>query len=128
MTGGVEIALSAEEKHQVIDWLINGRVGQSSKSMAAMALGVKDDVVREPGDPDDLSRCIMLLDWAPGVRKVFHEIAKLSPYWRELIDDWGRIEMSYRKEYPNHRGYTEGESVTYLLMRKAREAAQNKKS
>lgn len=83
----------------IVQWLVAGRVGLSSKAMAAVALGVdyQPHAADYPHDSGDFGRCLALLDAAPEVREAFPEIAKLSPTWAWFIANWSELEALYRE-------------------------------
>lgn len=82
----------------IIEWLINGSVGISARTMAAVALGVTPKNHGYPHDTDDLSRCLALLECAPEVRLAFPKIAAVSKEWKEIIANWKEIEESFIAE------------------------------
>jgi hypothetical protein len=82
----------------IFKWLANGRVGESSKTMALTALGEPPKCASYPLDPDDLNRCLLLLKAAPEVRDAFPEIAKLSPVWEAFIFNWEILESLFLEE------------------------------
>lgn len=102
-------------------WLANGRTGVSSKAMLFAALGIEQkDVFRNdnyPHDPDDLNRCLLMLEAVPEVREAFDKIASLSPQWEALIGRWSEIEESFLDEVGLR--WTRGSTAphTYRLMR-----------
>jgi hypothetical protein len=86
-------------QQQVIDWLANGSVGCSSKCMA-MWLAF-DQITQDrfcPADPDDLDRCLRLLDRAPGLRPQLPRMADVSKEWARLMARWDEVEASHLAE------------------------------
>lgn len=102
----------------VIQWLALGRVGLSSKCMAMwLAFGQRTDG-SHPRDPDDLDRCLVLLSFAPGLRKLLPKMAEVSPSWAALVSRWDEIESTHLDEVG--LGWTKARSAprTYALMKK----------
>jgi len=75
----------------VLRWLLTEPVGSSSKAMAAASIGMPSSGAH-PHDPDDLSRCLRLLQCAPGVRDRMSMVAAMNPAWTALVARWGEIE------------------------------------
>lgn len=113
---------------QVGHWLANGRVGISSKTMALwLAFGrrnERDPHHNYPHDPDDLDRCLKLLEAAPLLRPELHRMAQLGPVWAALVARWDEIERSHLDEVG--LGWTKAQSApkTYELMRDVIDAAR----
>jgi hypothetical protein len=82
----------------IIRWLAQGEVGESSKTMAFTALGQETTFKSYPLDPDDFKRCLKLLKAAPEVRLHFSAIRALSPTWAALIDHWDELEALFIEE------------------------------
>lgn len=102
-------------------WLINGETGLSSKAMAAVALGVGSDG-SHPYDPDDLNRCLKLIDKIPEIKLHFDEIAQLSNTWRLMIAKWDELESLFISEVGFDWSKGDSAPKTYELMREIREA------
>jgi len=102
---------------KVLNWFANSRVGLSSKTMAMVACGIIPDEVHHPYDPDDLSRCIVLLDMVPEVRNHFDAISDLNNKWASLIQHWDEIESAYREEDAFGWSRVKRPSKTYTMMR-----------
>lgn len=83
-------------------WLLKGERGLSSETMARAALGIRDPRYdRHPLDPDDLRRCMLLVDQAPEVRNAFPRIAQLSKTWAAIIAHWDELIALLREEMPS---------------------------
>jgi hypothetical protein len=109
-------ALSAE----ACAWLANGRRGVSSNTIFTHLTGI--DALggyygSHPHDPDDLDRCLALLEAVPELRDDIRKMAQVSPYWAALIDRWHEIKRSHIDEVG--LGWTKAKSApkTYALMR-----------
>lgn len=53
-----------------------------------------------PIDPDDLGRCIRLLDLMEGWRERLPEVAAAVPTFGPLVEHWDELEALYREEEP----------------------------
>lgn len=103
---------------QVIRWLATGRVGMSSKCMAMwLAFGEHTEDRYCPSDPDDLDRCLKLLQSAPGLRPLIPKMAAVSKDWAALVPRWDEVEASHLDEVG--LGWTKAKRApkTYALMR-----------
>jgi len=100
----------------VLEWLFTGQVGASSKAMAAAACGLPSSR-SYPSDPDDLNRCLLLLEKVPAVRDRFTSIAELSDVWARLIDRWEVIERSFLDEVGLNWTKSNRAPKTYALMK-----------
>ncbi len=103
-------------KDKILYWFGTGRVGASSKAMALAAVGVPNDG-SHPGDPDDLNRCLMLLEAAPEIRDQMDRIAAISDTWAALVAQWDEIEQTFCDEVGLN--WTKGNRApkTYELMK-----------
>ena len=114
-------------REQILTWLVNGRVGLSSKTMATIALGRTPQRNCYPYDPDDLNRCLLLLRAAPCVRDAFPLIANSSKVWAALIAQWDEIEATFLDEAGLDWCKSTNARKTYDLMKQVIESA-NKRS
>lgn len=117
-----------ETQMQVIDWLANGEVGVSSKSMAMwLAFGKRTGgpFGSHPSDPSDMERCLKLLTAAPGLRKSLAKMAGLSKEWAALVARWDEIEAMLMDEIG--LGWTKAKRApkTYALMQEVINGAEN---
>lgn len=106
-----------ETQKQVIKWLATGSVGMSSKCMAMwLAFGEITERRSSPSDPDDLDRCLLLLEIAPGLRPLIPKMAEVSETWARLVARWNEMEQSHLAEVG--LGWTRCNSApkTYKLM------------
>jgi hypothetical protein len=100
-------------------WFIHGKVGLSSKTMASW-LGFSEkfeDGQNYPHDPDDLDRCLQLLNFVPELRIFLPNMAVLSPVWKALIESWDEIENSHINEVGLGWSKNRSAPATYYLMR-----------
>lgn len=107
----------SEIQEKVLRWIARGRVGLSSKAMAMAACGVECDK-DYPLDPDDLNRCLLMLEDIPEVRDQFDRISELSPVWRRLISRWQEIESLFLDEAGLNWSKDRSAPNTYSLMKK----------
>lgn len=121
-------ALRAErdELRAVCAWAVSPRaVGVSAATIASVMLGVplRGFDACHPLDPDDLRRCVGLLDAVPAFRSRLHEVAETYPRsaWPELVARWADLETLLRTETPPYRL-----EKTYRLMLECREAAEER--
>jgi len=72
-----------------------------------------------PHDPDDLNRCLILLDAVPEFKPRMKELSSLSDEWSRLVCCWGDIEKSFISEVGLN--WSKGHSAprTHELMRDA---------
>jgi hypothetical protein len=89
-----------------ISWLAHGERGMSSECIAEVMTGMAvgnplvRDFSRHPYDPDDLRRCLLLLDIVPQWKVRIHEMAAVSPQWAALAARWGELEAAFIEEAP----------------------------
>jgi len=103
---------------RTLEWLANGKVGLSSKTMAMwLAFDILTREANYPHDPDDLDRCLLLLDRVPEMRAQLSRMALLGEVWKALVDRWDEIERTHLEEVG--LGWTKARSAprTYELMR-----------
>ncbi|HHG5326056.1 TPA: hypothetical protein ACPWPG_001448 [Pseudomonas aeruginosa] len=74
-------------------WLRDGQVGASSRAIHDHMLGLtpKRGYYDHPHDPDDLNRCLLLLDLIPEWKPRMREMAQHSPEWAALASSWERL-------------------------------------
>ena len=95
--------LSQETLSKAMFWLVNSRIGLSSKCMLATIinggplLGGRDAKCH-PHDPLDLQRCITLLDAAPELRDHLIVMQEVSNEWNVLIKHWADLEAMFKEE------------------------------
>lgn len=101
-------------------WLLNGRVGMSSRSIYAHMTGREPkDRWAYPSDPDDLNRCLLLLDLMPEWEPRMQEMAAHGKAWAGLAEQWGLIAETFIAEVG--LDWCNGKSApkTYALMKAA---------
>lgn len=70
----------------------------SSETARGLAKARLGDLRPPPGDPDDLGRCIRLLDRFPAWRDLSWECLADVPGWEPLLRAWSELEALYRSE------------------------------
>lgn len=104
----------------LIQWLANGERGVSSNSIVQHLTGLETlrgwdlDI---PHDPDDLDRCLQLLEAVPLLRVMLPKMATASPRWAALIQRWDEIEASHLDEVGLRWTKAKRAPKTYALMR-----------
>lgn len=79
-------------------WIIEGEVGTSSKTIWAVMMGVAkgkqecDGHYDTPSDPDDFRRCWKLIQAIPEWRPRLPEVATVFPKWIPFIREWDKLE------------------------------------
>lgn len=106
----------------VINWLACGERGISSNTIVEHLTGLNALGFRpgsHPWDPDDLSRCIKLLEACPNLAERFDDMRDVSPVWAGLVDAWSELVATFDDEAPGWRERRCGSAPkTYARMRK----------
>lgn len=107
-------------------WIATGRRGMSSNAIAQHLTGreLTDDPTAHPDDPDDLDRCLQLLEAVPSLRADLHRMAEVSPEWAALVGKWDEIEASHLREVGLRWTKARTAPKTYALMREALDGAR----
>lgn len=105
-----------------IEWLANGERGLSSETIFTYLTGVNalsDRWATHPCDPADLRRCRLLLEACPELIPKFPTMAKSSPVWKSLVENWLALCALMDAECPNWRDTNSRWSapLTYHLMK-----------
>ena len=110
-------------REQILQWLMNGRVGASSKAMATHLCGLRCDG-SYPLDPGDLNRCLLFLQDVPEARAELPKMATVNKVWAALVERWSEIEAMFLAEVGLDWCKAESAPKTYKLMQKAIEAGR----
>lgn len=105
-------------EYKLLNWFATGRVGASSRAIAQKMMGLGSAPERShPRDPDDLNRCLLLLEAVPEIRDHMDEVAELSETWAKLVERWDEVEQCFLDEVGLN--WTKGHkaSRTYELMK-----------
>ena len=103
-------------KDKILEWFATGRVGASSKAMACAAAGLPGDK-SHPYDPDDLNRCLLLLEAVPEIRDCMDKVAEISGTWAKLVTRWDEVEKCFLDEVGLNWCKANSASKTYELMK-----------
>lgn len=80
----------------IYEWLDCDDVGASSKYMASVLSGAFFATHAHPRDPDDLGRCIRLVDSVPGLALPVTAMAVHGPEWAAVAEKWSSWRELYR--------------------------------
>ena len=91
--------MKTEDYQRVIAWLIGDDTGMSSMVICAHMCGVEPtDAYFAPSDPDDLGRCLRLLEKFPDWKPRIHELAKYGPAWEARVNHWDYLAVMMADE------------------------------
>lgn len=79
-------------------WYRGGDSGLSSETIFQVMTGIPVKWTSTPMDSADFGRCSRLLDRFPKWRDRLHEVSEQFPEWKQLIDNWSKLESLYEKE------------------------------
>lgn len=107
----------------VAAWIATGERGLSSEAivghLTGLRLNQRQREVSVPYDPDDLRRCVLMLEACPSVRAHFDEMRTASPTWARLVDAWPELIATLDREVPGWRGRAPGIATeTYAMMQR----------
>lgn len=113
--------MQIEVPSSVFNWMSRGERGTSSdtivESLWKLPLTGRWGK-SHPHDPDDLRRCLLLLQASPETAERFEEMALESPEWQRLMERWKELEAMFREEIPNiHDCFGWSAPKTYAAMR-----------
>lgn len=104
----------------IANWLLSGRVGISSRTIACATLGANDDLLggSYPSDPSDYNRCALLLEAIPQCANGLRRLGEIGcPEWRALVRDWEAIRVSFIEEVGRDWSFAQSAPKTYALMK-----------
>lgn len=113
---GVEQSRGLGIEERARNWIVNGRVGLSSKAIWSHMMGA-DSAGHFPHDPADLNRCLLLLDLIPEWKPRMGEMAAHGPVWARLSARWGEIEACFLDEAGLDGSKSGKAPKTYRLMK-----------
>lgn len=105
------------------EWVAFGERGASSAAIVQWLTGwpvcIGGCEAAYPVDPDDLVRCLMLLEHVPALRREFPRMAELSAEWAALVERWDHLAAILESEVPRWRERPRGATApgTYAVMR-----------
>lgn len=105
-------------RDRALNWSANGETGLSSLAIFRHFLGIEDPAPSHPHDPDDLRRCLLLLEHVPEWKPRMHEIASASPAWARIAPKWEELTRLFSEETSRGKGsaprtYDLLQSLTY---------------
>ncbi len=101
----LKAAASASIAERARDWISNGEVGISSKTIWCAltgAPGPPQDACY-PFDPDDFRRCRRLLEIIPEWRTQLHVVTERFPWFKPFEDRWEEFDKLYEAEAKSGR-------------------------
>lgn len=100
-------------------WIVGDDTGASSTAIWAhmMGAGAPRFGWSYPLDPDDLGRCLRLLELIPEWKPRMPEMAARSKYWAALVGHWGTIAQSMTEEVGIDWSKGRRAPKTYALMK-----------
>lgn len=102
-------------------WLATGERGLSSETLFSYLTGHdiqdKGDENCYPHDPDDLRRCMLLLDQCQELKPNLPRIVQAGPVWAALFARWDELTAAFEAEVPDWRGRNWSAPKTYALMK-----------
>lgn len=103
------------------NWIVNGQVGMSSRAIYCHMMGLADKRgFCTPLDPDDLNRCLLLLDLIPEWKPRMHEMAVHGHEWAGLAMAWDHIERTFLQEVGLDWQKGKSAPLAHALMKQAR--------
>lgn len=80
-------------------WLMVGERGESSNAIVAHLRGLPGlRKTAHPHDPDDLKRCLKLLEEVPELKADFPKMRFVSPTWGALVEHWTELTALFFEE------------------------------
>lgn len=92
-----------------IQWITQGEVGTSSKTIWSVMMGAVSGVNRcgfqtgydTPRDPSDFRRCYLLLKLFPEWRNRLGEVSSVFPKYTPMVNRWAEMEALWLEESPS---------------------------
>lgn len=103
-------------REKVLHWLVNGRVGMSSKFMACTIINV-ECFYAHPHDPADFNRCLLLLEEIPELKAGMGKLKGKSKQWDALLEDWDFLESCFINEVGKNWSNGDRAVITYKAMK-----------
>lgn len=120
---GYDTAIPGADKsvaERAAAWILNGRVGQSSRAIYCQMTGAVDARgYNYPLDPDDLNRCLLLLDLIPEWAPRMAEMSVHGKEWAGLAGRWDELTALFLDEVGLNwsKGKDARATGTYFLMK-----------
>jgi len=107
--------------HGSAEWIAYGERGTSSEALFSHLTSIHivhpRDRAAHPRDPDDLRRCMLMMDAVPQVIHSSAIVSELSPEWARLMARWAELRIAFETECPNWRTGPWKAPKTYALMK-----------
>jgi len=107
-------------RNNLITWLASGERGISSDTIVQHLTGItclkRPWHASHPHDPDDLTRCRMLLEQVPELAAEFPRMKDASPSWHALVTHWQELCDMMDAEAPQWRDRNGRCPKTYARM------------
>lgn len=93
--------LSAAAQRKIGNWLLSHDTGNSSETMAAIALGASTrSGLHAPHDVSDFGRCYRLVKKVPEIRQSFPRLARKCPAFAGIVREWDELVVIYLRDLP----------------------------
>lgn len=93
---------------RILEWQTQNKVGVSSASMAAVAVGLGKpfygSYFQHPYDPADFNRCVNLVNTIPEIREHFDAIGQKIPAFKNILENWDELKNLLDEEKRNADG------------------------
>lgn len=110
----------SDDAMSIVRWFLSGDNGSSSEAVVAHMTGNVEGyhgwMLPPPCDPDDLGRCLRLLEQHPAWALRIHEMAQYGPGWAGLCAQWNAIASSMAEEVGIDWSKGKNAPRTYRLM------------
>lgn len=101
------------------EWIIEGEVGTSSKTIWAVMMGIVKTPKScggnydTPRDPDDFSRCYKLLKLFPQWESRIDEVGVMFPKWQPFCREWDKLTKMFEQSLIDYSKYEYAQSEYY---------------
>lgn len=92
------MTLSTDAVKRIALWSLSGSTGVSAKTIACVALGIKENARVDfdmPYDAGDFGRCLRLLEMVPELHEYLPAVAQACPQWGPLLPIWSELTLLY---------------------------------
>lgn len=115
-----------DERQRANLWMVRGLIGSSSKRIWAHMTGtiIEGNTADYPYDPDDLNRCLLLLEVVPEWKPRMSEMAAHGPVWAALSARWEEISQCFIDEVGINWSKADTARKTYDLMKQVQASAK----
>ena len=109
---------------KIVEWFLSRDTGTSSEAIVAVMTGFPtQDALHmlPPSDPDDMGRCLRLLEIFPEWKSRLNEMKEFKFGWAKLIARWEEISSCMEEEVGIKWEKGDSAPKTYKLMKKIME-------